>query len=130
MSDSWLLGLRGVGIVLAILMGVLILIKTRQWKDPALNWLLFGLSVGPLIVLIWNFVYRAWLFRWLAPTDRITLPLLAGIQFRYIYDISNKAIGLACVLGVAIGICKLYKKAQQRPRLIGPEKAVTDDPRI
>jgi len=130
MSDSWLFGIRGVGIALAVLMGVLIFMKTRQWNDPALKWLLFGLSIGPLVVLSWNLVYRGWLCDYVGPTDRIDLPLLVGVQFRYVYEISNKAIGLACVLAVAIGICKLYQKAQPRPRLIGPDKAVTDDPRI
>jgi len=116
--------------VLAILLGALILLKSRQWKDAALIWLLFGLSIGPLIVLSWNLAYRRWLSGWLSPCDRLALGPLAGIQFRYLYLMTNTVLNLGCVLALAMGISKLYSKAKQRPRLVPPRKATTDDPRI
>jgi len=129
MEDFWMLYLRGAGIALCLVLGVLILWKTRRWRDPALVWLLMGLSVGPVLVLVWNIVYRVWLTDVLAPTHRLTFGPLAGIQFHYVYDILNKVLDFGCALAVAFGITKLYSHARRRVTLVPPEKATTNDPR-
>jgi hypothetical protein len=126
MDDFWVFGLRGAGLALALLLGGLIVYKARHWDDPALIWLLAGLSVGPALVLSWNIAYRVWLIQFLGPTDRLGGGLFAGMQFRYILDAMNGALDLGCALAVAIGIAKLYSHARQRVRRVRPEEAAND----
>jgi len=129
MIDPWVFGLRGIGIALAMLMGALIWLKRRKWDDPALTWLFFGLSVGPMIILGWNLFYRLWLCSYLTPSSRVTFLFVPDVQFRYVYAIINKTLDLGCVLAIAVGIARLYQKAQLRARLLPPSKATTNDPR-
>jgi len=123
----WTSVLRGVGIALAAFLGALIIWKSRQWKDPALYWLLAGLSIGPIIILSWNIIYQSCLYDVIRPYHRIAQ--MYNIEFRYLYQIINEVLDFLCVLAVSIGIAKLYHKTQQRIRLVPPEEATTNDPR-
>ena len=54
----WTCGIRIIGIFLALLMGAIIVRKMKQWDDPALWWLLAGLSIGPIVLLAANIIYK------------------------------------------------------------------------
>jgi len=123
----WTFILRGVGIALAGLVGAVIIWKSRRWKDPALYWLLAGLSIGPIIILTWNIIYQSYLYDIIKPYHRIA-PIY-NIEFRYLYQIANEVMDFLCVLAVCIGIAKLYHNAHERVQLVPPEKATTNDPR-
>jgi len=129
METFWSFMLRGVGIIFALMLGVLIIWKSRRWKDPALYWLLAGLAIGPIIILSWNLFYQLALSKTLTPYSRIDFVPFSNIEFRYIYLIVNEVMDFLCVLAVCLGIAKLYHKAQERVRLVPPEKATTNDPR-
>ena len=123
----WAIGLRGVGIALAIMLGILIIKKMRTWQDPALKWLLVGLSIGPVMLLAWNSAYRLLVESYIAPVDRIVW--LGNIQFRYFYDILNNMLDLLCAGAIMIGVAKLYRNVHQRVRLITPREFDCGDPR-
>ncbi len=127
--NEFLFGLRGAGFVLAIAMGALILWKSRQWQDAALKWFLLGLSIGPLVILLWNCLYRYGLSGIIQPGARMEFWPVANIQFRYLYEIINKVLDFLCVLAVAIGIARLYRNVGRRVRLATPTEVSTDDPR-
>ncbi len=123
----WTCSIRAVGIFLALLMGVIIIQKMRKWRDLALYWLLAGMSIGPLVVLSWNIIFRLFLAEHASAADRITW--LGNFQIRYVYEIINTVLNTTCLGAVIIGLVRLYRNPQRRYRMVRPAEFVSNDPR-
>jgi hypothetical protein len=123
----WTCGIRVLGIVLALAMGAIIVRKMKQWDDPALLWLLAGLSIGPIVVLAANIVLRAFLGEEVSPVLRIAG--LGNIQVRFLYEIANNVLNIGCAAVALIGAAKLYSRVKERYVPMQPEELSTIDPR-
>lgn len=123
----WTCGIRVLGIVLALTMGVIIARKMKQWDDPALWWLLAGLSIGPIVLLAANIVFRVFLGEEVSPTLRIAS--LGKMQVRFLYEIVNNVLNIACAAIALIGAAKLYSRVKERYVPMRPEELSTIDPR-
>ncbi len=110
-----------------MLIGLIIVQKMRKWNDAALAWLLAGLSIGPLVVLTWNIIFRLFLAEHASAADRIAW--LGNFQLRYIYEIINTILNISCLGLVIIGLVRLYRNPQRRYRMVAPSEFATNDPR-
>jgi hypothetical protein len=115
------------GILLAMMMGAIIVRKMKQWDDPALWWLLAGMSIGPIVLLAANIIFRAFLGEEVSPLVRVAG--LGNIQVRFLYEISNNVLNIACAAIALIGAAKLYSRVKERYVPTRPEELSTIDPR-